>query len=169
MTQHVVVLGGGTGGTLTANRLRRLLSPEELAITVVDQDDRHVYQPGLLFVPFGLTHSEDIVRPRRRQLRDDIRFVESAIDRVDIDTNIVHTTRFDVPAGKQAKVEARRAQIEKAFAARRYGPDKVAKAIVSAVKKNKPIRPVTPEAYFVYGAAHLLPQAMRSTARGKVL
>jgi len=58
-----------------------------------------------------------------------------------IDTNIVHTTRFDVPAGKQAKVEARRAQIEKAFAARRYGPEKVAKAIVSAVKKNKPIRP----------------------------
>jgi NAD(P)-dependent dehydrogenase (short-subunit alcohol dehydrogenase family) len=86
-----------------------------------------------------------------------------------IDTNIVHTTRLDVPAGKQAKVEARRAQIEKAFAARRYGPEKVAKAIVSAVKKNKPIRPVTPEAYFVYGVAHLLPQAMRSTARGKVL
>jgi NAD(P)-dependent dehydrogenase (short-subunit alcohol dehydrogenase family)/pimeloyl-ACP methyl ester carboxylesterase len=86
-----------------------------------------------------------------------------------IDTNIVHTTRFDVPAEKQAKAEARRAQIEKAFAARRYGPEKVAKAIVSAVKKNKPIRPVTPEAYFVYGAAHLLPQAMRSTARGKVL
>jgi NAD(P)-dependent dehydrogenase (short-subunit alcohol dehydrogenase family)/pimeloyl-ACP methyl ester carboxylesterase len=86
-----------------------------------------------------------------------------------IDTNIVHTTRFDVPAGKQARVEARRAQIEKAFAARRYGPEKVAKAIVSAVKKNKPIRPVTPEAYFVYGVAHLLPQAMRSSARGKVL
>jgi hypothetical protein len=86
-----------------------------------------------------------------------------------IDTNIVHTTRFDVPTGKQAKVEVRRAQIEKAFAARRYGPEKVAKAIVSAVKKNKPIRPVTPEAYVVYGVAHLLPQVMRSTARGKVL
>jgi NAD(P)-dependent dehydrogenase (short-subunit alcohol dehydrogenase family)/pimeloyl-ACP methyl ester carboxylesterase len=86
-----------------------------------------------------------------------------------INTNIVHTTRFDVPAGKQAKVEARRAQIEKAFAARRYGPDKVAKAIVSAVKKNKPIRPVAPEAYFVYGVAHLLPQAMRSSARASVM
>ena len=86
-----------------------------------------------------------------------------------IDTNIVRTTRFDVPAGKQAKVEARRAQIEKAFAARRYGPEKVAKAIVSAVKKNKPIRPVTPEAYFVYGVAHLLPQAMRSSARASVM
>jgi NAD(P)-dependent dehydrogenase (short-subunit alcohol dehydrogenase family)/pimeloyl-ACP methyl ester carboxylesterase len=86
-----------------------------------------------------------------------------------INTNIVHTTRFDVPDGKQAQVEARRAQIEKAFAARRYGPDKVAKAIVSAVKKNKPIRPVAPEAYFVYGVAHLLPQAMRSSARASVM
>jgi NAD(P)-dependent dehydrogenase (short-subunit alcohol dehydrogenase family) len=86
-----------------------------------------------------------------------------------INTNIVHTTRFDVPAGKQAKVEARRAQLEKAFAVRRYGPDKVAKAIVSAVKKNKPIRPVAPEAYFVYGVAHLLPQVMRSSARASVM
>ncbi|HKP44242.1 SDR family oxidoreductase [Mycobacterium sp.] len=86
-----------------------------------------------------------------------------------INTNIVHTTRFDVPAATQAKVEARRVQLEKAFAARRYGPDKVAKAIVSAVKKNKPIRPVAPEAYFVYGVAHLLPQAMRSSARARVL
>jgi NAD(P)-dependent dehydrogenase (short-subunit alcohol dehydrogenase family)/pimeloyl-ACP methyl ester carboxylesterase len=86
-----------------------------------------------------------------------------------INTNIVHNTRFDVPASKQAKVEARRAQLEKAFATRRYGPDKVAKAIVSAVKKNKPIRPVAPEAYFVYGVAHLLPQAMRSSARASVM
>jgi short-subunit dehydrogenase len=86
-----------------------------------------------------------------------------------INTNILHTTRFDVAASKQAKVEARRAQLEKAFAARRYGPDKVAKAIVSAVKKNKPIRPVAPEAYFVYGVAHLLPQAMRSSARANVM
>jgi NAD(P)-dependent dehydrogenase (short-subunit alcohol dehydrogenase family)/pimeloyl-ACP methyl ester carboxylesterase len=86
-----------------------------------------------------------------------------------INTNIVHTTRFDVPAGKQAKVEPRRAQLEQAFAARRYGPDKVAKAIVSAVKKNKPIRPVAPEAYFAYGVAHLLPQAMRSFARASVM
>ena len=54
MTNRVVVLGGGTGGTLTANRLRRVSSTAETEITVIDQDDRHVYQPGLLFVPFGL-------------------------------------------------------------------------------------------------------------------
>jgi NAD(P)-dependent dehydrogenase (short-subunit alcohol dehydrogenase family)/pimeloyl-ACP methyl ester carboxylesterase len=86
-----------------------------------------------------------------------------------IDTNIVHTTRFDVPANKAAKVDARRQQIEKAFSVRRYGPDKVAKAIVSSVKKNKAIRPVAPEAYLLYGVSRALPQVMRSTARGKVL
>ena len=49
-----MVLGGGTGGTLVANRLRRALDPGDAAIVVVDHDNRHVYQPGLLFVPFGL-------------------------------------------------------------------------------------------------------------------
>lgn len=86
-----------------------------------------------------------------------------------IDTDIINTTRFDVPARRQDAVEARRAQIQRGFKARRYGPDKVAKAIIGAVKKNKPIRPVTPEAYLLYGVAHALPQVMRSTARGKVL
>jgi sulfide:quinone oxidoreductase len=67
MTHRVVILGGGTGGTLTANRLRGLYPGAVVDLTVVDQDDRHVYQPGLLFVPFGLAHPEDIVRPRSRQ------------------------------------------------------------------------------------------------------
>ena len=52
--RQIVVLGGGTGGTLVANRLRQIFEPAEAQITVVDQDDVHVYQPGLLFVPFGL-------------------------------------------------------------------------------------------------------------------
>jgi sulfide:quinone oxidoreductase len=90
MTSRVVVLGGGTGGTLAANRLRRRFSDEQLAITVVDQDDRHVYQPGLLFVPFGFAHVEDIVRPRSRQLHGGIDFVNRPIDRVDILTQQVH-------------------------------------------------------------------------------
>jgi sulfide:quinone oxidoreductase len=90
MTHRIVVLGGGTGGTLSANRLRRLYRSDEAEITVVDQDDRHVYQPGLLFVPFGLTHPEDIVRPRGRQLHDGIGYVQSPIDRVDIEASRVY-------------------------------------------------------------------------------
>jgi sulfide:quinone oxidoreductase len=90
MTHRIVVLGGGTGGTLTANRLRRLYPETEAEIIVVDQDDCHVYQPGLLFVPFGLTHPEDIVRPRSRQLHSGIGYVQSAIDHVDLEASEVH-------------------------------------------------------------------------------
>jgi sulfide:quinone oxidoreductase len=68
---------------------------------VVDQDDRHVYQPGLLFVPFGLAHLEEIVRPRGRQLHRGISYINSAIDHVDLVANEIYltngsTTGYDV-------------------------------------------------------------------------
>ncbi len=89
MKKQIVILGGGTGGTMVANRLRRRFDEDEASIHVVDRDDRHVYQPGLLFVPFGLAQVEEIVRSRSRQLRKGIVFhaneVESAwIDRDEV-------------------------------------------------------------------------------------
>jgi len=90
MRKRIVILGGGTGGTMAANRLRRRFDPDEAEITVVDRDDRHVYQPGLLFVPFGLAEVDEIVRPRRRQLRDGVRFREEEIDHVDLESDVVH-------------------------------------------------------------------------------
>ncbi|MGB8388604.1 SDR family oxidoreductase [Mycobacterium sp.] len=86
-----------------------------------------------------------------------------------INTNIINTTRIDAPPGKDEAVAGRRGQLGKMFALRRYGPDKVANAILSSVKKNKPIRPVAPEAYALYGVSRLLPQALRSTARMRVI
>lgn len=73
MSARIVILGAGTGGTLTANRLRRHYG-DAAEIVVVDRDDRHVYQPGLLFVPFGLADPETIVRSRREQLHHGIVF-----------------------------------------------------------------------------------------------
>jgi sulfide:quinone oxidoreductase len=105
VTKRVVILGGGTGGTLTANRLRRQLGTDELAITVVDQDDRHVYQPGLLFVPFGLSHVGDIVRPRRRQLHRGVDFVQQPIEHVDLENREVHLER-GAPLGYDVLVVA---------------------------------------------------------------
>jgi sulfide:quinone oxidoreductase len=89
MTNRVVVLGGGTGGTLTANRLRRAL-PGDVTITVVDRDDDHLYQPGLLFVPFGLARPESLVRSRTRQLHRGVGYCQSAVDHVDIDGRRVY-------------------------------------------------------------------------------
>jgi sulfide:quinone oxidoreductase len=87
--KQIVILGGGTGGTMTANRLRRRLDADEAEIHVVDRDDRHVYQPGLLFVPFGLAQTEEIVRPRRRQLRRGVIFHENEVAEVWIERDEV--------------------------------------------------------------------------------
>ena len=88
--KRIVILGGGTGGTLTANRLRRSYDEQAAEIVVVDHDADHVYQPGLLFVPFGLTSMQRIVRPRRQQLRSGISFRQAGIDRVDVEADQVH-------------------------------------------------------------------------------
>jgi sulfide:quinone oxidoreductase len=74
---------------MTANRLCRRFDADEAEIHVVDRDDRHVYQPGLLFVPFGLAHVDEIVRPRRRQLRNGIVFHENEVQAVRVDRDEV--------------------------------------------------------------------------------
>jgi NAD(P)-dependent dehydrogenase (short-subunit alcohol dehydrogenase family)/pimeloyl-ACP methyl ester carboxylesterase len=86
-----------------------------------------------------------------------------------INTNIVAATGFHAPQGLDSQVPARRAQLERMFDLRRYGPEKVAAAILSSVRKNKAVRPVTPEAYLLYGTSKMMPQALRSTARGRVV
>src|SRR5437016_6690200 len=87
--KRILILGGGTGGTMTANRLRRRFDADEAEIHVVDLDDRHVYQPGLLFVPFGLAQIDEIVRPRRRQFRRGVVFHENKVEEVWIERDEV--------------------------------------------------------------------------------
>jgi len=91
MAHRILILGGGTGGTLVANRLQRLYG-EHAEITVIDRDDRHVYQPGLLFVPFGLADPDQITRSRQAQLHDGIHFRIAEVDRVVTAKNTVLLT-----------------------------------------------------------------------------
>ncbi|HYT72097.1 MAG TPA: FAD/NAD(P)-binding oxidoreductase [Gemmatimonadales bacterium] len=88
---RIVILGAGTAGTIMANRLSRL----DCDITVVDRDERHVYQPGLLFVPFGTYRPEDIVKPRRHFLPKGARYVSSVVDHVAPEENRVYLETGD--------------------------------------------------------------------------
>jgi sulfide:quinone oxidoreductase len=88
MRHRIVILGAGTGGTLTANRLHKVYG--DSAEVVIDRDDRHVYQPGLLFVPFGLAEPGALVRPRHAQLHDGIEFRVAEVDRVETTDNVVY-------------------------------------------------------------------------------
>jgi len=85
----LLILGAGTGGTLMANRLRNRLSPEKWSITVLDEDPMHYYQPGFLFVPFGIYSEKDVIKPKRHFIPTDINFLGAEIDRVEAEKNRV--------------------------------------------------------------------------------
>lgn len=81
--KHLVILGAGTGGTIMAHRLRRELPEHAWTITVVDRDERHFYQPGFIFIPFGTYTPDEVVRPKRDLLPDGVDFVVADVDRVE--------------------------------------------------------------------------------------
>lgn len=87
--KKLLILGAGLAGTMAANRLRRLLDPERWEITIVDQDDQHVYQPGLLFIPFGMYGVDDVIRPRRGFIPRGVELVIAPIEGVDTDRQVV--------------------------------------------------------------------------------
>lgn len=88
--KKLVILGAGTAGTMMANKLRGSLDKEEWSITIVDQFKTHYYQPGFLFIPFGIYNKEDVIKPKSDFIPSGVNMIYSAIDRVDGEANKVH-------------------------------------------------------------------------------
>ena len=87
--KRLVVLGAGTAGTMLVNKLRPRLAAEEWEITVVDPAPSHLYQPGLLFVPFGRYEADELLKPTKDLLPDGVELVTEPVERVDVDANQV--------------------------------------------------------------------------------
>jgi sulfide:quinone oxidoreductase len=69
MTVHtIVILGGGVGGTLTANLLAHRLTRKQARIVLVDRRGIHSFQPSWLHVPFGGEPPEKYERAERQLL-----------------------------------------------------------------------------------------------------
>jgi sulfide:quinone oxidoreductase len=79
--KNLIILGAGTAGTTVANRMRARL-PRAWALTVVDPEPLHLYQPGLLFLPFGARDEAKLQRSREQTLPD-VRWVREAVSLVD--------------------------------------------------------------------------------------
>ncbi len=98
--KNIVILGAGTGGVLTANLLSHRLDLGQWTITVIDRGSLHVYQPGLLFVPFGMygyESQDDVVRPIAAPLPRNVRLVNADIRLIDHAKKKVETDGGDYP------------------------------------------------------------------------
>lgn len=92
---RILVVGGGTGGTIVANNLARRLSGEIRAkkawITMLTASDRHMYQPGLLYVAFGQMMPDELYRSQASLLESCIDLYVDPAEEFLLDQNKVKT------------------------------------------------------------------------------
>jgi sulfide:quinone oxidoreductase len=85
--QRVVILGGGVGGTLTANlivrKLRTQIVTSEVSVTVVDATGQHEYQPGYMYIAMGGERLENLRRPERSLLDRLVNLVVGKVTAID--------------------------------------------------------------------------------------
>jgi sulfide:quinone oxidoreductase len=78
----IVILGGGVGGLVAANELRKRL-PKLHRIVVVDREPTFVFAPSLLWVLTGDRTVEKVSRPLKRLERKGITFIYGEIEFID--------------------------------------------------------------------------------------
>ncbi len=87
--KKIVILGGGTAGSIMVNKLRKALERTEWDITIVDKHRSHYYQPGFLFIPFDIYSRHDVVKPKSDFFPAGVNVIYKNIDRIDAEKNKV--------------------------------------------------------------------------------
>jgi sulfide:quinone oxidoreductase len=90
--KKLLILGGGTAGTMMATKLRKVLERDEWDITVVDKHSTHYYQPGFLFIPFEIYNKSDVIKPKSDFFPPGVNVIYTEIERiVPADNKVVST------------------------------------------------------------------------------
>jgi len=88
-------LGAGTAGSMMANHLQHKLNLKEWEIDVLDEREEHHYQPGYLFLPFGIYEPEDITKPIKDFIPRGVNLINDQIDRILPKEQLVRMTNGD--------------------------------------------------------------------------
>jgi len=91
--KKLLILGAGTAGTMVANKLSHELSRDEWKITIVDQNETHYYQPGFLFMPFGIYGENDVIKPKRDYIPPGVEMIVSEIELIEPEENRVRIAK----------------------------------------------------------------------------
>jgi sulfide:quinone oxidoreductase len=95
MSKKILIVGGGLSGTIIANGLCRQLGSQirsgKIAITMLGTSDQHMYQPGLLYVPFGKIREAELFRNQRKVLDRRVPYHIDPATNIDVDAKKVTT------------------------------------------------------------------------------
>src|SRR5450759_937933 len=111
MPQHVMIVGGGVGGTIVANLLARHLDPKDAKVTLIESTGKHAYMPGWLYMPFnneGL-ESDQVIRDERGLLNRHVQHIKGTVTGINTqnrELQVHHSPGFDEIAGTGGAVEA---------------------------------------------------------------
>ena len=93
--KKIIILGAGTAGTMMANHLRHELDKKEWDITIVDEREKHYYQPGYLFLPFDMYEPEEIVKEIKDFIPKGVQLLSGKIEKVNAAANLVQMENGD--------------------------------------------------------------------------
>ncbi|MCT8973820.1 NAD(P)/FAD-dependent oxidoreductase [Microbaculum marinisediminis] len=95
MAKKILIVGGGLAGTIVANGLCRQLHEEmssgAVSITMLGTSDTHMYQPGLLYIPFGRMREAELFRPQRKVLNRKVPYHIDPAKHIDVENKAVTT------------------------------------------------------------------------------
>lgn len=91
----VAILGGGVGGLIAANTLRRLL-PQQHRVVLVEKDRRHAFAPSFLWLMVGTRRAGQIVRDLRDLTVPGVQLVQAEVLKLDPANRRVETTGLSI-------------------------------------------------------------------------
>jgi sulfide:quinone oxidoreductase len=91
VTKKIVILGGGIGGTVVANKLAKAIGKNN-EITLIDKERNHVFNPSLLWIISGYRKSDQIQKPLSRLNKKGINFLNETVESINFEDKTVSTS-----------------------------------------------------------------------------
>lgn len=96
MSKKIVILGGGTGGLVVANKLHKALGKDN-DILLVDKVKNHLFFPSLLWLMVGWRNKEQIQKPLSLLQKKGIRFINAEVSKIDFETRRIFISQEAIP------------------------------------------------------------------------
>jgi sulfide:quinone oxidoreductase len=105
LSKKVLIVGGGPGGCMTANRLgksmRNKIREGQLEITLLSNTPNHIYEAGFLFMSLDLKNPEQFTREQKDLLDPAVNLIVDPARKIDVQNSEVTTEsgrsyRYDI-------------------------------------------------------------------------